>query len=185
MNSMHFLISSLFDMYIMVVLLRLWLQASKTDFYNPLSQFVVKATHPIVTPLRRVIPPIGNIDMATLFLAYVLSFAKISLLVIASTGSVEEINLSLLFIALISLVKAFGGLLFWVLILRSILSWVSKGSNPIEHVFQQLTEPMLAPIRRVIPAMGGLDLSVLVVFLLLQFINIFIGDLIGPIWFQL
>lgn len=74
MNSLHFLVSTLFDLYIMVVILRLWLQMARADFYNPFSQFIVKATQPIVAPLRRVIPSIGSVDMATLLFAYIFAF---------------------------------------------------------------------------------------------------------------
>lgn len=185
MNSMSFLISTLFDLYIMVVLLRIWLQAARADFYNPFSQFVVKATQPVVGPLRRFIPSIGSIDLATLVFAYLLCLVKfIALIFIASGGSVS-FDGSFPFLALLSLVKAAGGLLFWVLLLRAIMSWVSQGRSPIEFVFHQLTEPMLAPLRRIIPVMGGLDLSVLVLFIGLQFANFLMGDLIGPIWHQL
>lgn len=68
MNSLSFLINTLFDLYIMVVILRIWLQAARADFYNPFSQFIVKATQPVVGPLRRVIPSIGSIDLATIVL---------------------------------------------------------------------------------------------------------------------
>ena len=68
MNSMNFLISTLFDLYIMVVILRIWLQAARADFYNPFSQFIVKATQPVVAPLRRVVPSIGSIDLATVWI---------------------------------------------------------------------------------------------------------------------
>lgn len=185
MNSMSFLISTLFDLYIMVVLLRIWLQAARADFYNPFSQFIVKATQPVIAPLRRVIPSVGKIDLATVLFAFLLCVLKfVSLMLIASGGSVA-FSADFLFLGLLSLVKAAGGLLFWVLLIRAILSWVSQGRSPIEYVFHQLTEPMLAPIRRIIPAMGGFDLSVLVLFIGLQFANFLMGDLIGPIWFQL
>ncbi|GAA5645760.1 MULTISPECIES: YggT family protein [Vibrio] len=185
MNSMSFLVSTLFDLYIMVVILRIWLQAARADFYNPFSQFVVKVTQPVVGPLRRVIPSLGGIDMATVLFAYLLCVLKfVALIMLASGGSVS-FSTDFLFLGLLSLVKAAGGLLFWVLLIRAILSWVSQGRSPIEYVFHQLTEPMLAPIRRIIPAMGGFDLSVLVLFIGLQFANFLIGDIIGPIWFQL
>jgi YggT family protein len=70
-------------------------------------------------------------------------------------------------------------LLFWVLIIRALLSWVSQGYNPIEAVFHQLTEPMLRPIRKVIPPLGGLDLSILVLIIGLQFLQILLMDFIG------
>lgn len=185
MNAMSFLISTLFDIYIMVVILRIWLQAARADFYNPFSQFIVKATQPVVAPLRRMIPSIGSIDLATILFAYVLCVVKfIALIFIASNGAVS-FSADFLFLGLLALLKAAGGLLFWVLLIRAILSWVSQGRSPIEYVFHQLTEPMLAPIRRIIPVMGGFDLSVLVLFIVLQFANFLMGDLIGPIWYQL
>lgn len=185
MNSMSFLVSTLFDLYIMVVILRIWLQAARADFYNPFSQFIVKATQPVVAPLRRVIPSIGSLDMATLLFAYLLCVGKYVALVLIASGGNFSFGVDFLFLGLLSLIKAAGGLLFWVLLLRAILSWVSQGRSPIEYVFHQLTEPMLAPIRRIIPAMGGFDLSVLVLFIVLQFANMLMGDVIGPVWFRL
>ncbi|WPC74488.1 YggT family protein [Vibrio porteresiae] len=185
MNAMSFLISTVLDLYIMVVLLRIWLQAARADFYNPFSQFVVKATQPVVKPLRRVIPSIGNIDVATVLFAYVLCVIKFMLLLLLASGGAVSFSPYFLLLGLMALVKAAGGLLFWVLIIRAIMSWVSQGRSPLEYVFYQLTEPMLAPIRRIIPAMGGLDLSVLVLFVILQFANYLMGDIIGPMWYQL
>ncbi|WP_428774080.1 YggT family protein [Vibrio sp.] len=185
MNATSFLISTLFDLYIMVVILRIWLQVVRADFYNPFSQFIVKATQPVVGPLRRMIPSVGSLDLATLLFAYVLCVLKFTvLLMIASKGGML-FSTDYLLLGLLSLVKAAGGLLFWVLLIRAILSWVSQGRSPIEYVFHQLTEPMLVPIRRILPDMGGFDLSVLVLFIGLQFANFLIGDLIGPLWYQL
>ncbi|AMG03590.1 MULTISPECIES: YggT family protein [Vibrio] len=185
MNAMSFLINTLFDLYIMVVILRIWLQAARADFYNPFSQFIVKATQPVVGPLRRVIPSLGSMDLATVLFAYVLCVLKYVALVLIASGGAVTFSADFLFLGLLSLIKAAGGLLFWVLLIRAILSWVSQGRSPIEYVFHQLTEPMLAPIRRIIPVMGGFDLSVLVLFIVLQFANFLMGDFIGPIWYQL
>ncbi|HHY0327809.1 TPA: YggT family protein [Vibrio cholerae] len=185
MNAMSFLINTLFDLYIMVVILRIWLQAARADFYNPFSQFIVKATQPVVGSLRRVIPSLGSMDLATVLFAYVLCVLKYVALVLIASGGAVTFSADFLFLGLLSLIKAAGGLLFWVLLIRAILSWVSQGRSPIEYVFHQLTEPMLAPIRRIIPVMGGFDLSVLVLFIVLQFANFLMGDFIGPIWYQL
>lgn len=183
MNAMSFLISTVLDLYIMVVILRIWLQAARADFYNPFSQFVVKATQPVVKPLRRVIPSIGNIDVATVLFAYVLCILKsifiFMLPTIIGTGGEAHFSTIYLLLGLLALIKTLGKMIFWVLIIRAIMSWVSQGRSPIEYVFHQLTEPMLSPIRRIIPTMGGLDLSVLVVFILLQFLNLLIGG-----WFN-
>ncbi|ATF09395.1 YggT family protein [Candidatus Enterovibrio altilux] len=189
MNSMNFLVSTLFDLYIMVVLLRVWLQWARADFYNPFSQFVVKATQPVVAQLRRMIPSIATFDLATVVFAFVLCVVKFFVLQLVVSGGLPLLNVSYLLIGFIALSKAAGSLLFWVLILRAILSWVSQGHNPIEFIMIQLTEPLVAPIRRVLPSFGGLDLSVLVLFVVLQFLNFLIGDLLSPyfgnLWFVL
>lgn len=175
MNATTFLINTLFDLYLMVVLLRLWLQLTRADFYNPFSQFIVKATHPIVGPMRRLIPPLGTLDTATLILAFLVAALKLTVLSMLS-GSMYGVT-TLLFGAFFVVLKEIFSLMFWVLILRAILSWVSQGHNPIEMVLQQLTEPFLAPIRRIIPPLGGLDLSVLIAIIALQFIQILLQDL--------
>ena len=185
MQAIVFLLNSLFDIYLMIVLLRVWLQWARADFYNPLSQFVVKATHPILAPMRRVIPSLGGLDLAAVLLALivaVLKFTSLTLLLGAPFQPVVMLIFSLLLV-----VKQAGTLLFWMLVLRAILSWVSQGRSPVDYVLLQLTEPMLAPIRRIIPPLGGLDLSVLVLFLILQAVNIFLSTTgwIGLIWTQL
>ncbi len=174
MNATVFLIDTIFDLYLMVVLLRFWLQLAKADFYNPMSQFVVKATHPIIGPMRRVIPSIGAIDVATLILALLVAIGKYLALSLLLGGNINPIGM--IIIGALSVLKEFLTLVFWVLILRAILSWVSQGSSPVEYVLQQLTEPFLAPIRRILPPMGGLDLSVLVAIIGLKFIELLLAD---------
>ncbi len=175
MNAFKFLIEIAFDLFLMVVLLRFWLQLAKADFYNPLSQFIVKATSPLVNPLRKVIPGFAGIDMASLVLGFLIAFAKISVVMLMFYGTWEPI--SALIGSGITLVKEGINLVFWVLIIRAILSWVSQGYNPMEAVFHQLTEPMLRPIRKIIPPIGGLDLSILVLIIGIQFIQILFMDL--------
>jgi YggT family protein len=178
MSSVQFLIDFVFNIYLMVVLLRLWLQFARADFYNPFSQFVVKATQPIVAPMRRILPSIGRLDTATLVLALLVAGLKIVAinLVLGSTGF--DI-LSIILASFLIVVKETLTLVMYVLILRAIMSWVSQGANPMELVLGQLTEPMLAPIRKRLPDMGGLDLSVMVVIVLLLFIQKLLGDLFG------
>ncbi|GIU29032.1 YggT family protein [Shewanella sp. MBTL60-007] len=179
MNAFSFLISTVFDLYLMVVVLRIWLQLARADFYNPFSQFIVKATHPIVGPMRRVLPSFGSFDTASFVLAIavvMLKFVTLSLM----AGAAISVP-TLLLVSLVSVIKEAGVLLFWMLILRAILSWVSQGNNPIEMVMGQLTEPLLAPIRRILPPMGGLDLSLLVMMIALNFINILLAQYV-PFW---
>ncbi|GEA05383.1 membrane protein [Alteromonas sp. KUL42] len=175
MNATVFLVDTLFSLYLMVVILRLWLQMVQADFYNPLSQFIVKATHPIVGPLRRVIPSIGRFDTATFVLAVVVCALKIVTLALMFNGNLNP--LGVLILSVVGVIKETLSLLFWVLLLRAILSWVSQGRSPIDYVLYQLTEPFLAPIRKVLPPLGGLDLSVLVAIIALQFLQLLLQDL--------
>ncbi|WP_028869486.1 YggT family protein [Psychromonas arctica] len=179
MNAVNFLIDTLFDLYLMVVLLRVWLQLARADFYNPFSQFIVKATQPIVAPLRRFIPGLGGLDVATIIFAFVVAVAKIFVLSLVLNFDITVV--AMLISALAIVITTTFKLLFWILVIRAILSWVSKGQNPIEAVMIQLTEPLLSPVRRVIPAMGGLDLSMLVVLLGLQFLEKLFNDLLAQI----
>jgi YggT family protein len=162
----------------MVVVLRLWLQFARADFYNPFSQFVVKATQPIVAPMRRILPSIGRLDTATLVLALLVAGLKIVAINLVLGGTGFDI-LSIIVVSFLIVVKEALTLVMYVLILRAIMSWVSQGANPMELVLGQLTEPMLAPIRKRLPDMGGLDLSVMVVIVLLLFIQKLLGDLFG------
>jgi len=179
MNAMSFLVSTIFDLYLMVVILRFWLQLVRADFYNPFSQFVVKATQPIVAPMRRILPSMGSIDTASVVLAFLVVLVKMLVLTLIA-GAGIDIGILLLF-SVIAVIKNAGVLLFWMLLIRAVLSWFNQGYNPVVMIMTQLTEPILAPIRRIIPAIGGLDLSVLVLFIAMNFINILFSQYI-PFW---
>jgi len=180
MQSLYFILDTLFNLYLMVVILRIWLQWARADFYNPLSQFVVRCTHPLLGPLRRLIPSLGGLDLAAVLLAYAVALGKY--LLFLALGMIHGQWLGLLLVSLLLVLKQAGSLLFWLLVARAILSWVSQGRSPLELVLYQLTEPLLSPIRRVIPAIGGLDLSVLVLFIALQALNYLFLDLFPSLW---
>ena len=170
MQAVLFLIDTAFSLYLMVMILRLWLQLVRADFYNPFSQFVVKATNPLVLPLRRIIPSIGRLDTASLVLAYSIMLLKLLVLQIIQSGQI--VLVPSLVLSFVFLIKEILTLLFWILVIRALLSWFSQGRSPVEYVMHQLTEPLLRPVRNILPSLGGLDLSVLVVLIGLQFLNI-------------
>ncbi|RUO55241.1 YggT family protein [Pseudidiomarina homiensis] len=173
MELMGFLIRTVFELFLMVVILRVWLQAVHADFYNPMSQFVVKLTNPLVLPLRKFIPTVGVWDLATIILALLVSIGKYTALY-ALAGALfmwPEILLR----GVIGTITQFLQLLFWIVIIRALLSWFAQGYNPMMAILVQLTEPFLAPIRRIIPPIGGLDLSVLVLVIAIQALRILIG----------
>lgn len=181
MLTLTFLITTLFDLAVMILLLRVWMQWSRSDFYNPLSQFVVKVTQPVIGPLRRLIPAFGPVDTASVLCAYVLLVVKFTLL--TSLQYLRfSFNSSLLFLSLLSLIKTAGTLILWVLIVRALMSWISQGSNPVDRLLYQLSEPLMAPVRRIVPTIGGLDFSAMIIVLVLYLLNNLGRDWLGMIW---
>jgi len=184
MLTLTFLVKTFIDLYVMVLLLRIWMQWARTDFYNPFSQFVVKITQPVIKPLRRIIPPLGPIDSASLLLAFLLMTIKFPLFLLIQSGGLSLSPYNLLF-GLIALVKSAGYLVFWLVIIRSLMSWISQGRGPMDFLLMQLTEPLMSPIRRVLPAMGGIDFSAMVIILILYMLNYLSMDMLGELWFSL
>lgn len=184
MLTLTFLVKTLIDLYVMVLLLRIWMQWSRCDFYNPFSQFIVKITQPVIGPLRRIIPSIGPIDTASLLLAFLLTTLKYPILLLIQSGSLSLDPMNLV-IGLLSLLKAAGTLVFWMVIIRAIMSWVSQGRSPFDFVLMQMTEPLMAPIRRILPAMGGIDFSGMGVILVLYLLNYLGMDLFPGLWYLL
>jgi YggT family protein len=158
--------------YLIIVMLRFIMQLVMADFYNPISQFVFKATQPLVGPLQTILKPIGRFDPASLTLATALQIAGIVLLL--TLNNVTTPNPVTLFLwgfvgALGLLVKIY----FYSLLATIILSWISPGgSNPAAYLLHQITEPVMAPVRSLLPPMGGLDFSPIVVFILINIIEI-------------
>lgn len=179
MAAINYLLGFVFDAMLMILVIRVWLQLVRADFYNPMSQFIVKVSNPLVLPFRRVIPGFGGIDLATLVLAYLIASLKFIIIPLLNGGGIDIVSAS--FLGLIYLVKQTGVLLFIIMLVMALMSWVVQGFNPTQVIFQQLTDPVLKPIRRIIPSIGGLDLSILAAFLLLNVLNILLSGWI-PYW---
>ena len=161
-----YLIQTLGGLYLLIVLLRFILQLVRADFYNPLSQAVVKATKPLLNPLRRIIPGIGGIDVASLALAYVIQLLVMALCMLLLGADLLTYALPLLAWAAIGVLGLFLKVFWFALIGSVILSWVAPGSyNPGAQLLNQICEPLLRPIRKVLPNLGGLDLSPIFAFL--------------------
>ncbi|MCO4798267.1 MAG: YggT family protein [Colwelliaceae bacterium] len=182
MAAINYLLGFIFDALLMVLIIRVWLQLVKADFYNPLSQFVVKVTNPLVIPFRRIIPGFGGIDLATLLIAYIIAVLKFVIIPLLNGGPIDIITAS--FLGLLYVIKQTGFLLFVLMLVMALMSWVVQGYNPTQMMLHQLTEPVLRPIRNIIPNIGGLDLSILAAFLLLNVINILLSGWI-PYWAML
>ena len=162
-----FLIDSLFSLYILAVLLRFLLQWCGADFYNPISQFLVKITHPPLRILRRFVPSIGKIDTSSLILILALQmFADFSILMLKGV----TINIgALTILSITQLISLLINVFVFAVFARAILSWMNPGTfNAAASILATLTEPLLDICRKIIPDLGGLDLSPLVALLLLQ-----------------
>ncbi len=168
-NALLFLVKTLLDLYILTFVLRLLLQWVRADFYNPLSQFIVRVTNPLVRPLRRIIPAAGRLDTATLLVILGLEVAATALLLgMATSGPLPGVG-SLLTLAVLRTLVLVLRLYFVAILISVILSWVGRDSrHPLVAVLNSLVEPVLRPVRRILPSIGGLDLSPLIVLLLIQ-----------------
>lgn len=167
-----YLLGTLGSLYLMVVILRFLLQVARADFYNPISQFIVKATNPFVLPLRKVIPGFAGLDMASLVLALLVQVLLMYIFTLLIFQGVPQFVSALLW-SLIGLASAITKLYLFTIIVSIIFSWVAPGSShPALLLLHQVNEPVLAPFRRLLPPMGGLDLSPILVFLLINVINI-------------
>ena len=166
-----YVVQTLGSLYLLIVLLRFILQLVRADFYNPISQFIVRATQPLLKPMRRVIPGFGGIDIASLVLALAVQVVLLAL-IIKLMGYALPPVLQLLVWSLVGVTALFLKVFFFALIISVILSWVAPHShNPAAMLVFQLCEPLLAPIRRVLPSMGGLDLSPIFAFIALNLLD--------------
>jgi YggT family protein len=169
-NAFYFLITSLMDVYLGVVLLRILLGWLRADFYNPISQVVWKLTQPLLAPVHSVIPRWRRLDTAACLFLLVLAYLYIQIvmwLVSVDTGLLSSLWFSLLKVGVLT-VNVYTISLF----AQAVLSWVGPGlNNPAANILWSLNEPLLRPVRRLLPPMAGLDLSPLVVILGLQVIS--------------
>ena len=174
------LINTLINIYLLLLMLRFLLQASQADYYNPLSQSLVKITQPVVRPFQGVLGPVmKRFDLATLVAGFLVKVISIIILLqIAGVGMPRLDGLALAGVAAVlgTILKIY----FFALIVMIILSWVAPhASHPAAVLVMQLVEPIMAPVRKVIPPLGMIDLSPIVVFIGINLIDgIVVGQLV-------
>ncbi len=177
MKALIFILSLLGQLLVGIFVVRFLLQLVRADFYNPVSQAIVSLTNPLVMPLRRVIPGLKGLDLASVVAALLVQILVLIILYFIQTGGALPGVQYTLVESLFSLLNLVFGLYIMTIFLRVILSWVNPDPrNPIVSMLYSLTEPILAPARRIIPSIGGLDLSPLVVLVLLQALQILINS---------
>ncbi|GED44042.1 YggT family protein [Cobetia marina] len=174
------LVTILLQLFVYILMLRFLLQLSRADFYNPVTQSVVKATNPLVAPLQGILRPLGRFDIATLAAAFI-----VVSLVLVAIGALFGGMLPIGFIALTALGTMLDSIIniyFFALIAMIILSWVAPQANhPGAILVHQLVDPIMKPVRKVIPSIGMLDLSPIFVFIALNLIGSLISQTLPTI----
>lgn len=183
-HALVFVSNTLLGVYTGAVLLRFLMQQVRADFYNPLAQAVMKLTNPLLLPLRRVIRPWNRIDLASLVLILLLQLVNV--LLVTFLANLTDYNLSytpgyLLMWTFIKLVYILLNLYFLSILMEVVLSWFGQGQSPMDGMLRPLNAPLLGPVRRLLPPLGGLDFSPLVVLLLLQVIDYYVLPHIWPL----
>ena len=169
-NPLILIIRTLGELYIFILLLRLVLQVVKADYYNPISQGVVRITQPVLSPLQKISPKIGKIDIAPVLLAFVLK--ALFLYAIYALGS-QLIPLSMLSIyAVFGVLNTFLDIIFYAVMGSVIISWIAPDSpHPAPQLIMQVTAPIYKLVQKVLPPIGGFDLSPILIFIAIQLIQ--------------
>jgi len=164
-----FLVNTLFGLYVYALIARFLLQATRSDFYNPLAQFVWKVTNPVAQPAQRVVPRWRSWDLATLLVAWVLLVINIAIDVGLLGG---KLGLGVIYFAVLKVAVMFITFYTFSILILAVMSWFGAAMHsPAASLLYSITDPLMRPVRSRLPSVGGLDLSPLVVIVLLQVIS--------------
>lgn len=173
-SAIVFIINALTSLYLLVLLLRFWMPWLRADFRNPLAQGILRLTSPVVVPLRRIVPSFGRLDTATVLVAFSIQYLTIVLLLLIRGDSADIVPIALT--ALVKLTVLSVYLFVYAIFIRIILSWISPGSyNPATAIITTLTDPILRPFRRLLPPLGGFDISPIFAIIMLVAITIVVS----------
>jgi len=172
-NASSYLSNFFFGLALYLILLRYWMQWVHANFRNPVGQFIIALTNPVVIPLRRILPSFRSIDTATLLLAY--AVAVLSVYVLVSLAGLAFSWVSLLSFSLGKVIDASINIFIVAIFVQILASWLNPHAyHPVLEIARAIAEPLLAPARRLIPAIGGLDISPILVFLFLNLSKILV-----------
>jgi YggT family protein len=181
MRELIFIVDTLFALVVGAFLLRLLCQIVRTDFRNPLVQAIVRLTNPLVMPLRRLLPPIGRVDSASVIAVLLAQMLRTTLVLLLAGDGLPSV-VPLLLLSVVELLDTTLLVFLGAIFLYVILSWVSPdGYTPAGRLLADLVEPLLRPFRRLVPPLGGLDLSPLAVILLLSVLRMVLNGRLAPL----
>lgn len=166
-QALYFIVKTLVQLYLLLLLLRFWLPVLRADFRNPIAQGILRITSPLVIPVRRFISPIGRLDTSTILVAFVLEFLLV--LALLALRGLNVGTLPMAITAILELAIQSLNLFFFVILIKVVLSWVApQNYNPIIALLNTMAEPVLIPFRRIVPAIGGFDISPIFAIVLLK-----------------
>lgn len=181
-DALVFLIDTFTRLYLLILLLRLWLPLLRANFRNPIAQGVLRYTSPLVVPVRRFVAPIGRVDTATVLVALVVQMLANALVMLIGIGIGASDRIPANFLAftgsaLVDLALLSVYLFIIAIVIRIIFSYMGRNYGPPAEMLNALTEPLMKPVRRVIPPLGVIDLSTYITFVLLMALSMALGDL--------
>lgn len=166
-QALYFIVKTLAQLYLLLLLLRFWLPVLRADFRNPIAQGILRFTSPLVIPVRRIVPPIGRLDTSTILVAYVLEFLLVLVLLAIQNFTVRTVPVAITAVFELAILSL--NLFFFVILIKIILSWVAPHNyNPITSLLTTMSEPVLRPFRRVVPLIGGIDISPIFAIVMLK-----------------
>ncbi|MBL8270786.1 YggT family protein [Steroidobacter sp.] len=180
MEAIRFVVGTLLQVLLVIVfLLRVLLPLARADSRNQLSQAVIRMTNPLVMPLRKVLPPIGKVDTASVVALIIVQAAAVALLWLLGGYPGVFTPGQFAFVVFLTLITTVLNFYIFAMVLYAILSWIAPGTySPAAALLDTLCEPLLRPVRRLIPPLGGIDFSALFVIVGLQAINIALGSVL-------
>jgi len=175
-SAIVFVVNALASLYLLVLLLRFWMPWLRADFRNPLAQGILRFTNPLVIPVRRIVPSFGRLDTATVLVAFIVQYLTVLVLLLILGQSADFVSIAITSIVKLTVLSI--NLFVYAIFIRIILSWLSPGGyNPATAIIETLTEPVLRPFRRLIPSMGGFDISPVFAVILLLAATIVVNGL--------
>jgi YggT family protein len=187
-NALTFLLDTFSRLYLLILLLRFWLPFLRANFRNPVAQGVMRYTSPLVNPVRRYVPSFGRLDTATVLIAFLIQFAVSYLIMFLNAishgagaftaMSSSNVLIALAFQSIVQLMMLSVLLFIVAIIVRIVLGLFGRYFGPISDLLVDLSEPLLRPVRRVIPPLGVVDISAYIVIVLLMALNMILADLL-------
>ena len=175
-QAVYFIVKALTQLLLLLYLLRLWLPIVRADFKNPIAQGVIRLTSPLIVPLRRFIPAMGRLDTATFLVIYAMQYVIVLVLLLISQRMAPTLVVaisSLLELCILSL-----NLFFFAILIKVVMSWIAPHThNPVSAIAASIAEPVLGPFRRILPTVGGMDLSPIMAIVLLKAAEIYLQTL--------